>query len=666
MKRRVLLVDDSLTVRMDLSEALEEAGFDVVPVASLADARRSLGDGGIDLVVLDVVLPDGDGVELLSELRGADGGEFLPVILLSSEAEVEDRIRGLRRGANEYVGKPYDAEYVVARAAQLLRTSAERAGRPLILIVDDSPTYRAELRETLEAADYEVVAAANAHEGLRKASQVRPTAIVVDGVLPDHSGQEVIASIRRDPGLSATPCLLLTASRGSTEEVSALDAGADAYVRKDEGLSLVLARLGAILRGASDSRVLSRVTSALAPKRVLTVDDSLTYLEEIRAALCEDGYEVVRASSGQAALELLEVESFDCILLDLIMPGMSGTELCRILKARPGVRDIPLVILSAVDEKASMIDGINVGADDYVVKTQSFDVIRARVRAQLRRRQFEEETRRIHQELLQKEADTKAARLVADARQELLVELEAKNAELEAKNAELARLNKELETFAYSVSHDLRQPLRGMDGFSRALLEQYAPQLDDKAQHYLRRIGAGATRMGELIDGILTLSRVSRATLVERPVRLSERARGIVERLRDGAPDRRVTVVIDEVDVVHGDPQLLESLLENLLGNAWKFTVRTAEPRIHFGQVAAEGVSEFYVSDNGAGFDAHYADKLFGPFQRLHSSEAFEGTGIGLATAQRIVHRHGGRIWAEGRVDGGATFSFTLPLRDGA
>ncbi|APV51369.1 hypothetical protein BWI17_17740 [Betaproteobacteria bacterium GR16-43] len=220
--------------------------------------------------------------------------------------------------------------------------------------------------------------------------------------------------------------------------------------------------------------------------------------------------------------------------------------------------------------------------------------------------------------------------------------------------------NRELEAFSYSVSHDLRSPLHAIDGFSNALLVDHASQLDVEAQRYLQRIRQGAQRMAELIEDLLQLARVSRVQMVPGPVDLSDEAQGVIAQLRAGDPKREVAVTIQPGMHARGDRLLLHQVLENLLGNAWKFTAHTAEARIEVSTFDADGVTGFRVRDNGAGFDMRYADKLFGVFQRLHTAEQFPGTGVGLATVQRIVHRHGGRVWAHAEPGSGAEFSFVL------
>jgi signal transduction histidine kinase len=242
------------------------------------------------------------------------------------------------------------------------------------------------------------------------------------------------------------------------------------------------------------------------------------------------------------------------------------------------------------------------------------------------------------------------------------------NDDLRATNASLVRereaaeaANRELESFSYAVSHDLRAPLRTIDGFSLALLEDNAPQLDEQGKRYLGFVREAAQRMGDLIDDLLELSRVTRTELRRERVEVSAAAERIVERLRAGSPGRRVQVTIEPGIVVEGDSRLFGSVLENLLGNAWKFTSKRPEAHIEVGKRETDREIACFVRDDGAGFDMTYAAKLFGAFQRLHDARDFEGTGIGLATVQRIVNRHGGRVWAEGEVGRGATFWFALP-----
>jgi signal transduction histidine kinase len=239
-------------------------------------------------------------------------------------------------------------------------------------------------------------------------------------------------------------------------------------------------------------------------------------------------------------------------------------------------------------------------------------------------------------------------------------ELERRRSELARSNAELVAANKELEAFSYSVSHDLRAPLRSIDGFSLALLEDYEEKLDEEGKDNLHRVRAATQRMGALIDDLLNLSRVSRAEMKLQKVDLSALGRSIEAELEESEPGRGIEFHIQEGLQAHADSHLMQIVLENLLGNAWKFTSKRESARIDFGQTQNNGGGVYFVRDDGAGFDSAKAARLFGAFQRFHDRNDFPGTGVGLATVQRIIQRHGGRIWAESAVGKGATFYFTL------
>ncbi|MHB9133754.1 MAG: sensor histidine kinase [Armatimonadota bacterium] len=255
---------------------------------------------------------------------------------------------------------------------------------------------------------------------------------------------------------------------------------------------------------------------------------------------------------------------------------------------------------------------------------------------------------------------TASVRNITD-RQRTEAEIRRLNEERQQHVEQLEAANKEMEAFTYSVSHDLRTPLRSIDGFSQALLDDYRDQLDAQGQNYLQRVRGAAQRMGQLIDDLLRLSRLGRMEKHIEQVNLSDMAATIMAELRQRSPERTIVADITPNVVAAGDSELLHIVLKNLLSNAWKFTGKCDIARIEFGVTAQDSETVYFVRDNGAGFEMAYADKLFMPFQRLHGMEEFPGTGIGLAIVQRIIHRHGGRVWAEGAVDQGATVYFTLP-----
>lgn len=351
---------------------------------------------------------------------------------------------------------------------------------------------------------------------------------------------------------------------------------------------------------------------------ILVVDDNAD-LRQYLSGLLTPWYEVAIAGDGAAALDAIATRLPDLVISDVMMPKLDGFGLVRKLRADPATASIPVILLSARAGEESAIDGLEAGADDYLIKPFSARELLARVRTHLQLAQ----TRR-------------------------------------AWIAELERTNRELDAFSYSVSHDLRAPLRAIHGFTEVLREDYAALLDEQGHHHLDQIGTGVKRMGALIEALLDLARITRASIKHEPVNLSSLAAVIVSDLRQAHPQRDMTVSIENGLLAHGDPALLHVVLLNLLGNAWKFTAQREAARIDVGRLDA-ATPTFFVRDNGAGFDMTYASQLFAPFQRLHRASDFEGTGVGLATVQRIITRHGGRIWAEAAVGQGACFHFSLP-----
>jgi two-component system, sensor histidine kinase and response regulator len=377
---------------------------------------------------------------------------------------------------------------------------------------------------------------------------------------------------------------------------------------------------------------------------ILLVDDQPANLIALEAMLEDLGQNLIRAESGREALKRLLSDDFAVILLDVKMPEMDGFETAALIRQRDRSRHTPILFLTAADtSQTQAVRGYAVGAVDYLVKPVVPEFVRSKVAVFVELAKKNELLRRQAALLAQSE---QAALELAETRAELVRELEHKN--------------RELESFSYAVSHDLRAPLRRIDSFSRAVLESQGKRLDDEGRKFLSRVREASQQMSQLIDDVLYLSRVTRTELRDQEVDLSEVAELVVSRLQEGQPNWPVEVRIRPGVVVTGDGQLLKIALENLLQNAWKFTGKQAEPRIEFGVTQTSGEPTYFIRDNGAGFEMTYAARLFGPFQRLHSQQEFPGSGIGLATVQRIIHRHGGKVWAEGLVGQGATFYFTL------
>lgn len=681
MTPKILIVDDSITVRMDLAEAFASAGFDVTDCANLTDARRFIQSNSFGVIVLDVNLPDGDGLDLVAELKTNPDTSRIAVMLMSSEADVQDRIRGLKTGADEYVGKPYELTYVIARARELLRRSGSNPAAALrtILVIDDSPTFREELKRALVDAGFGVVTAATGEEGLRAAIDTRPAAVIVDGQLPGIDGTTVIRRIRADASLRGMPCLLLTASGERHEELLVLDAGADAYVRKQDEIGVILARLGAVLRSAGPAPANGSQTSLLGTKKVLAVDDSLTYLQEVAAQLRQEGYDLVLARSGEEAIDLLAVQTVDCILLDLLMPGLSGQETCRKIKSCARWREIPLIMLTAQEDRDAMIEGINAGADDYIAKSSEFEVLKARLRAQLRRKQFEDENRKIREQLSQKEIEASAARsarALAETRATLLADLQQKNvalahakSELEDRNIRVAEGSRLKSEFLANMSHELRTPLNAIIGFAELMFDGRVGPISEPHKEYLGDILSSGRHLLTLINDVLDLSKVEAGKMEFRPEAIS--IASIIEEsadiTRELATKKRLTISteIDDtlVDLVL-DPSKLKQVLYNYVSNAIKFTPEGGTIKVRALAEPTDRV-RLEVEDSGIGIRSEDLDRLFVEFQQLDagSQKLYPGTGLGLALTKKIIEAQGGEVGVRSEFGKGSVFFAVLPQK---
>ncbi|HUK15052.1 MAG TPA: response regulator [Bryobacteraceae bacterium] len=398
------------------------------------------------------------------------------------------------------------------------------------------------------------------------------------------------------------------------------------------------------------------------PVKILLVDDQQDNLLSASAVLESLGEEVITAQSGREALLLLLDQDFAVIVLDIMMPEMDGFETATFIRQRERSRHTPIIFLTALGRSDEHIRrGYDLGAVDYITKPFVPEFLRAKVSVFVELHRKSQLLQQQSELLERRNAELQEA--VKHSRQ-AEEQIKALNAHLEARLDQLNEANKELETFSYSVSHDLRGPLSRMSGFSRALLESSAANLDSQAKLYLKRIDDGARHTCDLVDDLLQFSRLARVEMSEAVVDLSAVVRGIAAELSAREPGRRVEFAIADGVTTRGDLALLRAALLNLFENAWKFTRKHPQALIEFGTLENTEGPVYFVRDDGAGFDMGDSARLFNPFQRLHKDSEFEGTGIGLATVERIVRRHGGRIWAEGGVERGATFYFTLHRED--
>jgi PAS domain S-box-containing protein len=656
MKPRVLIVDDSLTVRMDIGEALQSAGFDTVLCADLRSAREALAREGSVLIVLDILLPDGDGLDFLKELRSSPATAQIPVLLLSTEADAKNRVRGIGAGADEYIGKPYDLGPLVARARALTR--------------------------------------------------------------------------------------------------------------------------GAIATGGETS------PSLLGPKRLLAVDDSITYLQELGSQLRREGYHVVMASSGEEALELLAAQPVDGILLDLVMPGLSGQDTCKRIKQRDEWRDIPLIMLTARDDRDAMIEGINAGADDYIAKSADFDVLKARLRAQLRRKYFEDENRRIREKLVRKETEA-IARMQGEAEQEKLDQrlrdqqfytrsliesnidalmttdplgiitdvnkqmealtgctrdeligapfknyftdperaeaaiklvlsekkvtdyeltarardgkktevsynattfydrdrtlqgvlavardvterkrneqaLQETNIALESAKSAAEEANLAKSEFLSNMSHELRSPLNAILGFAQ-LMESAIPLPTDFQKESIAQILQAGWHLLKLINEILDLAVIEsgKVSLSAESVSLAEVMSECQAMMEPQAQQRGIRVIFPQFDnpfFVSADRTRLKQIVINLLSNAIKYNKERGTVVVECA-TSAPGLTRISVKDTGAGLSPEKLTQLFQPFNRLgQEAGGVAGTGIGLVVTKRLAELMGGVLGVESTAGAGSVF----------
>ncbi len=409
------------------------------------------------------------------------------------------------------------------------------------------------------------------------------------------------------------------------------------------------------------------------PINVLVAEDSPTQAQQLIHILEKRGCNVTWAHDGVEALQLARASKPTLVITDIIMPEMDGYELCHQIKSDPDLANLPVILVTTLSDPYDVIRGLECRADNFIVKPYDEHYLVARIQFVLVNYEMRKHDKSRGEMGIEITFNGQRHFITADRLQILNLllssyetaiqrnqELARAKDDLRAVNDSLTSSNKELEAFSYSVSHDLRAPLRGISGFVRILAEDYAPKLDATAIDLITRVQTSCDRMALIIDDLLRLSRLASHQLVKEPVNLSELAESVIVDLRHFEPDRNATVTVQPNIDANCDRNLMRIVLVNLLSNAWKFTSKRPHATIHLGMQYLNGENVISISDNGAGFDMAYASQLFGAFNRLHTTKEFPGTGIGLAIVQRIILRHGGRIWAQATPNAGATFFFTL------
>jgi len=404
---------------------------------------------------------------------------------------------------------------------------------------------------------------------------------------------------------------------------------------------------------------------------ILVVEDSNVQAKKIKFLLEENGFQVTVAPNGKEALLAALNEKPMLIISDIVMPEMDGYELCTAMKATEKLKEIPIILLTSLRDPLDIIKGLQSGADNFITKPYEDQYLISRIQYLLANRNIRQDggaemvievvfrgtKYTINSEKKQILDLLLSVYEAAIQRNDELIQAQA---QLQALNKNLVNANQELEAFARTVSHDLRSPLSNVTGLSELLLQDYSDKLDEDGIDLIKIIQSTSFQMVSLVEDLLRFSQSGNAELEHVEVDLSAEAESVFSKLEYKYPERIVHVNVQPGLHVIADKALMIVALENLIGNAWKYSSKQAESEIRFGTINENSETIYYIQDNGAGFDMSKANLMFNPFQRLHSAQEFPGTGVGLATVKRIIERHGGRVWAEGSPGIGATFFFTF------
>lgn len=533
--------------------------------------------------------------------------------------------------------------------------------RKRLMLIEDSQTQAARLRRLFEQENIEVTHLASAELALEHLKSDLPDMIVLDYHLPGMDGNEFCRAIRLNVNTRAIPVLMLTAENSGAAEMQGLASGADDYVAKSADPDILVVRVLALLRKREGASGLPTVENRFSRARVLAIDDSPTFLHHLSSELLAEHYTVETATDPVKAIARLNESTFDCILIDFEMPGLDGAEVCRRIRrmGNESEPEIVLVILTSHEDKQRMTTSFEAGADDYIVKSTDAAVVKARLRALLRRKFLVEENRQILEEIKQRELETlraRAEREAAEVRAELADQLASANQQLE-------RANQELEQFAYSAAHDLQEPLRKIRVFSELLHRKLYGKVDAETDTFLQFCMQGGVQMDQLIKDLLLYAGAMKTS------QSPQSAVNLQDALEKALANLEVTITDTKAEIIRGplpsmfvDAIRMQQLFQNLIGNAIKYRRPEVPPRIEVSACLEGDRWIFAVADNGIGIPQEYWSQVFELFKRVDPGN-YPGTGLGLAICKRIVDQLGGSIWVESEPGKGSTFRFSVPNR---
>ncbi len=526
-----------------------------------------------------------------------------------------------------------------------------------ILLIEDSETQALKFTLFFEDEGWFVTRAATAEEGLELLNQLMPDLIVVDYFLPGMHGDAFCRQVRMKAATRHVPVLMLTAADSSATEVQGLDSGADDYLPKSEDETILLLRIHSLFRKFSGQTALPSDIS-FRQARILAVDDSPTYLTYLVEELQQEGYLVEQANSGEAALKKLETDDYDCVVIDLVMPGLDGIEVCQELNqlSRKKLNPILVLMLTAHDNHIELSRALAAGADDFVGKSSDISVLKGRVRALLRRKLSQDENQRLMKEIIQaKEQEALHARKAqeeAEARAALSGELAQALKKLQASKHELEQL-------AYISAHDLQEPLRLLTNYTQLLVHRLPAEVVPQSQRYLDFIAENTQRMQRQVQSLLAYLSVSTEALKLEPINLEHLIAEVWAPLVFQYQGAQLQV-LSPLPTLNASVYHLKLLYHHLFQNALQFVPADRVPLLRIQVQEGENEWTFSVQDNGLGIESLYFERIFQMFQHLSAEQKRRSSGMGLPICRKIAELHQGRIWLESEAGSGSTFFFSL------